>query len=113
MRQETIHSNALEGGRSFCYRDIFSGLSNEKMGPVLCIFMSVGYFAILSAYFIGILSISFIVITLCFFTVPSPRGQEPSYGKAFLSPLKCLCLLQGASLALLKTNFAKKPKNPV
>jgi len=34
MRQKIIN-NFLEGGRSFYYRDIFSGLTNEKMGPAL------------------------------------------------------------------------------
>lgn len=35
MRLKTESYNFLKGRRSFYYRDIFSGLSNEKMSPAL------------------------------------------------------------------------------
>ena len=37
MRKK-VHYNFLKGGRSFYYRDIFSGLGNERMGPALYYF---------------------------------------------------------------------------
>ncbi len=40
MRQHINTNNFLKGGRPFYYRDIFSGLNNEKMGPALYQFTS-------------------------------------------------------------------------
>src|SRR5487761_2425382 len=36
MRQKINTHTSLKSGCSFYYRDIFSGLSNEKMSPALC-----------------------------------------------------------------------------
>jgi hypothetical protein len=113
MRQGTIHSKAFKGGRSFSYRDIFSGLSNERMGPVPCIFIPLSYFGILRAIPVSLLFIPTFFFGCFVHAVPSPQGQKPSYGKAFLHFPKILYVLKGSSLVLLKTNFAKKPKNPV
>lgn len=46
-------------------------------------------------------------------SVHSPEGQHPPFWEAFRKLPIFLCLLKGNSLVLLKTNFAKKPKNPV
>lgn len=40
MRQKVNTDKSLRGGRSFYYRDIFSGLTNEKMSPALYQFNS-------------------------------------------------------------------------
>jgi hypothetical protein len=113
MRQGTTHSNAFKGGRSFSYRDIFSGLSNEKMGPVPCVSVCSSYWCILPAFTKYLLFIPAFFYVWQSHLFPSPQGRKPSYGKVFLRFPKSLCLLKGASLVLLKTNFAKKPKNPV
>lgn len=83
------------------------------MSPVPCIIEPLGNGDIPSG------SLSYVLATAVFFfsslmlTVPSPQRPEHFYGRVFMGLTKSLCLLKGDSLALLKTNFAKKPKNPV
>jgi hypothetical protein len=113
MRQETIDNKAFRGGRSFYYRDIFSGLSNEKMGPVPCIFIPATRLGIRSYQPVDYFSIVTFFFPWMAHARPFARGQKLYYTKAVLPQPKCGCVLKGASLALLKTNFAKKPKNPV
>jgi hypothetical protein len=83
------------------------------MGPVPCILVPVSYSGILPVFLKHLLSIPAFFIVWHNHAVPSPQGQKPSFGRAFLDLTGSLCLLKGGSLALLKTNFAKKPKNPV
>lgn len=113
MGQDSTFYNAFRDGCSFCYRDIFSGLSNEKMGPVPFMPIGAGFPVFvndfpLNAYFATILF--FLWITS---PVLSLGGQQPPFWEAFRRLPIFLCLLRGNSLVLLKTNFAKKPKNPV
>jgi hypothetical protein len=118
MRQENAYYTLLKGGRSFGYRDIFSGLSNEKMSPVPSIVLSLidlkhyTFFYVLAHY---------LSTPSAFFKTPAtnpPLGIDgiPWYPSvAGLAPALCRysILLNGAGLVLLKTNFIKKPKNPV
>lgn len=110
MRQGMTHTNAYRGGCSFSYRDIFSGLSNEKMGPVPSIPLLTG-FLILQGPHGSCTTLPVWFPAIYAPAAPSPRGH--AFGQATLQLPKCLCILKGCSLVLLKTNFAKKPKNPV
>ncbi|MDP1763933.1 MAG: hypothetical protein Q8L07_08615 [Sediminibacterium sp.] len=120
MRQEITTSNALKGGCSFDYRDIFSGLSNEKMSPVLCMSLPLIQLAGKTLH-----TILYALITSNF-PYPKHINRWPAHfwQKApppwfFIAGFQvhtgsiCFHLLKGKSLVLLKTNFSKKPKNPV
>lgn len=60
---------------------------------------------------------AYFATTLFFLWIMHPvlslGGQQPLFWEAFRRLPIFLCILKGNSLVLLKTNFAKKPKNPV
>jgi hypothetical protein len=116
MRQQMFNTTSCRSGRSFDYRDIFSGLSNEKMSPAACLFVSYHLLHYPSAC-LSRITVSGAVQNCLFLTTPSrilsPYTYASSFGETLLCLGKARCLLMGQSLVRMKTNFAKKPKNPV
>jgi hypothetical protein len=90
MRRIQFIHNLIGGGCSFYRGVIFSGLSDAVMSPV--------------PYLLARLW-----LLLLLHLIPSGATPGPTV------PLKnnACCLLDSDSLALLKRNFCKKPKNPV
>ncbi len=113
--------NFLKGGCSFYYRDIFSGLSNEKMSPALYFSPSRNAMDKNTSSLPNIPKRSLDNL-LHYLTMQeikktkknsvTPQKKHPHFLYQYYKGFKMISRLKGSALCLLKTKFAIKPRNP-
>jgi hypothetical protein len=132
MRQKDTTYNFFKSGRSFYYRDIFSGSFNEKMSPALSPYYS-RYVPVSSSRVIETNSPSLTCIpkrsldSIIHYLLLQEikKSKLPSYPSSFPQKrhryflfqyhknFQLINRLKGSALCLLQTQFTKKPKNPI
>lgn len=123
MRNKIESYNFLEGGRSFYYGDIFSGLSNERMSPAL--YFSPGspppYFANMEKILSSSASIPkhsldnilyYLTLEEIKNTKPPtviPQKRHPHFLFQYYKNFQVRKRLKDTALSLLKTQYTKFP----